>query len=123
MLLNRASWSKIKGQSPLTEEKLTKATQNAMELLAALGRDDNPATATEVQPIQAQWLRAASFFYYVYDECRRAVSHLRWREDDVSDIAPAFFGVRGPRAKADDAEKPVTPPTPPVGGGSDDHEK
>ena len=60
---------------------------------------------------------AVSYVAWVYDECRRAVSYVRWHLDDANEHAPPFSGPRGPRSKPDDEP----PPAPPVGennGGS-----
>lgn len=112
----RAAWSSVKGHTAVTEEMLTDCTRLGVELLAALGRDDNPALSSNTTPAAARWLRAASFFYNAYDQCRRAMGYVRWDEGDASDYTPALVGTRGPRAKAEDAggdePTPVTPVTP-----------
>lgn len=113
----RASWARVQGHSPVTEEMLAAATQLGVNLLAALGKDENPTLAGEALPIEAQWLNAASLFHRVYDQCRRAMDYLRWDEGDAADFTPALTGPRGPRAKqpaegAGAEPAPATPPNP-----------
>ena len=115
----RASWHKVKGKSAVTEEMLTEATQVGINLLAALGREDNPSLSNETQPITALWLRAASLFYRAYDQGRRAMSHLRWDEGDAADFTPSLVGPRGPRATttaAPNDDGPTAAPTEPAPG-------
>lgn len=102
----RAWWPRLKGQTAVTEALLVKGTQTAIDLLSALGRDENPAMANESLPSERQWLQAVSFFYYAYSQCRRAMEYARWDEGDAADIAPGLVGPRGPRVKAagDDGE-------------------
>ncbi len=50
--------------------------------------------------------RAYTVLSNAYDDVRRAISFLRWKEDDLEDIAPSLFGPRAARKKTD---KPVTP--------------
>lgn len=95
----RASWSGLKGKSAVTEELLARGTQTAIDLLSALGREENPAIANESLPSERQWLQAVSFFYEAYSQCRRAMEYARWDEGDAGDIAPGLVGPRGPRAK------------------------
>ena len=110
----RTWWHKVKGQTAVTEALLREHTSQAVELLAALGRDENPATQ-ESQRRDAQWLRAASYFYHAYDQCRRAMGYVRWDEGDASDYAPALVGTRGPRTRS----APEAPePDPAKGGGT-----
>ena len=65
--------------------------------------------------------RAFSLFVNVYDQARRAVSHLRWNEGDVDDIAPSLYAGRnsGPRRKNGDSETPAPVPTAPGTPASD----
>lgn len=42
-------------------------------------------------------MRAYSLFVRAYDQCRRAVSYLRWEEGDADDEPPSLFANRGPR--------------------------
>lgn len=96
----RASWPKLKGQTAVTEALLVKGTQTAIELLSALGREENPAQANESLPSERRWLQAVSFFYEAYSQCRRAMEYARWDEGDAGDIAPGLVGPKGPREKA-----------------------
>ncbi len=113
----RASWSAIKGRTAVTEKDLDDAARLGVELLAELGRDDNPTSSRGDTSLDEVRLRACSLLAKVYDECRRAVAYLRWHEDDLNDFAPAITGPRGPRSKkADDdgGQEPSDPNAPPA---------
>lgn len=52
-----------------------------------------------------------------YDDARRAVTYLRWHEDDADEIAPSLYAGRGGRRpRSDEAEAAAAPsssgPTP-----------
>lgn len=112
----RASWSKVKSRTAVTEEMLVAATQLGVDLLAALGKDENPALSNETLPVEALWLRAASLVWLAYDQGRRGLTCVRWDEDDVADFAPSIVGPRGPRAKAPAVHTGDAPPAAPAPG-------
>lgn len=107
--LFREGWSKLKGRTAVTDAELQQATKLGVDLLAALGHEDqSPAPTREVLALR---MRAYSLLLDTWDECRRAVTYLRWHEDDVADFTPALTGPRGPRARKDDStEEPDTKP-------------
>jgi hypothetical protein len=83
------------------------------ELLAALGvREHGVAPG----PSEAADRRARAFTLFVdaYDQTRRAVTYLRWKEDDVETIAPSLYkgrGGRGASSSDTDAAQPAQPGT------------
>lgn len=117
-VLFRASWSKVRGSTAVTDDDLTDAAQRGVELLTLLGADDNPAAAQRSTPERALRLRAITLLYRAWDECRRAVTYVRWHHDDAAEYTPSLMGPRSRRGgEAPDAPDPVTPePAPPAPG-------
>jgi hypothetical protein len=119
--LLRDRWDAIQGRSAISETELEHAGQLAQELVTKLGvREQAPAVAGAAAVLRQ---RAFTLFANTYDEVRRAVSYLRWHENDVDEIAPSLFAGRGGRGAppdpATDSTVPygtpiVTPPAAPV---------
>jgi len=105
----RSAWSRVKGRTGVVETELDEAAQLGVAILTALGTEGNPSAAEGKLPIEELRLRSYSLLYLAYDECRRALSYLRWHEDDANDFAPSLTGPRGPRAKKDEDPKGAEP--------------
>jgi hypothetical protein len=72
--------------------ELSEAKQLGERLVEAAGhREQGPAAVAEAAHIRQQ---ALTLLVNAYDEVRRAISFLRWREDDVETIAPSLYGGR-----------------------------
>jgi hypothetical protein len=104
----RGNWSLISTKTAIQVSELDTAESIGEQLVSALGtRERAPATAAE----QAQ-LRQRSFTLFVraYDQVRRAVSFLRWDENDVDRIAPSLYAGRNTGRKKSDPAQPGTAP-------------
>jgi hypothetical protein len=103
----RDSWSAISTKTAITTDDLDQAELIGDQLVSAVGsREEAPASVAEVS-VQRQ--RNFTLFLNAYDEVRRAITFLRWNENDVERIAPSLYAGRGnsnTRKKTDD-----TPPT------------
>ena len=99
------AWPEIQGKTAVTLEELEKAKQlgEHLTLLAGL-RDQAPAVAAEAARVRKQ---ALALLVRSYDEVRRALSFLRWREDDGDSIAPSLY-TRS-RKRADQEPEPPSP--------------
>ncbi|MDB4984915.1 MAG: hypothetical protein JWN04_93 [Myxococcaceae bacterium] len=108
-----ANWGKLKGKTAISQEELVAAHGLASRLLSAIGQVDR-SPAAQVEAGQARQ-RAYSLFFRAYDEVRRAVTYLRWHEDDVEQIIPSLFAGRG-AGRRTDGQTPTVPSdtTPPV---------
>ena len=107
--LLREMWPTIAGKTALDLTELDKAEMLADRLLTAVGlREQGPAMVAAQAEIRQ---RAFALFVSAYDHARRAVSFLRWQEDDVDEIAPSLYAGRNTRRKASDAQ-PATPAQP-----------
>ncbi|WP_437535162.1 hypothetical protein WME79_13030 [Sorangium sp. So ce726] len=110
-----ASWPEIAGKTAATEEEVRRAGELGPELLAALGVREHGAAPG---PSEAADRRARAFTLFVdaYDQTRRAVTYLRWKEDDIEAIAPSLYkgrGGRGASSSDTDAAPQVAPPAQP----------
>jgi hypothetical protein len=116
----RGSWDKISSKTAITTDDLDQAELIGDQLVSAVGsREDAPAAIADVS---AQRQRNFTLFLNAYDQVRRAVTFLRWDEDDIDRIAPSLYAGRGnSNARPKPEPQPVVippapPPTPPVVG-------
>ena len=126
----RDAWPTIKGKTALTAEEVQRAKDVGERLVRAAGlREQGPAVLAEVARIRQQVL---TLLVKSYDEVRRAISFLRWKEDDVETIAPSLYGGRTRKQPSTDANNaPATPASgnadaqvasaAPVGGANNPH--
>lgn len=111
----RQHWRLIAGKSTLTEAELASAERLSQRIVVAVGlRDQGPAVLAAAA-LERQ--RAFTLFVRAYDEVRRIVTFLRWREQDAERIAPSLYGPRnrGPRRGTDaatEAGAPTQAPSP-----------
>lgn len=103
--LYATAWSRVENKSPVEWAHVERAAQLGPQILVALGVRDQPGAKVEdgSTPPERR-LRAYNLFVNAYDECRRAVTYLRWAEGDADEIAPSLFANRGPRKAAPEAE-------------------
>lgn len=113
----RGKWSVVAGRCGVTAEELDRAEVVADRLLTAAGaREQAPKSALAEADTR---MRAYTLFVNAHDEVRRVLTFLRWREDDLEQIFPTLFNIRGRRgAKAKAAEEEVVTPTAPAPGAS-----
>jgi hypothetical protein len=113
--LLRQSWSSIAGKTAITTADLDQADLLCDQLMDAVGtREQAPVVATEAS-MQRQ--RHFTLFVKAYDQVRRAISYLRWDEDDLEQIAPSLYiaGRASGRKKTDSPDPTPAPgPTPPT---------
>ncbi len=101
--LARKSWPAIANRTLLTLDEITRAQKVAERLVKASGEKEQiqPSTTKEHDDRR----RAYTLLVNAYDEIRRAITFVRWNEEDVDEIAPSLY-QKG-RRKTD---KPVEPP-------------
>ena len=113
------AWEVVKNKTAIDWAEVDRASHLGPELLIALGARDQP---TMPQPRMAdpaeRRARAFTLLVNAYDACRRAVTYLRWEEDDADIIAPSLFANRGKgrpgsgAGKANNDEQPPPAETP-----------
>jgi len=108
------NFPKVEGKCATQREELTKANRIAATILRAVGLKEQGAAG--ISATADMRVRAFTLFSRVYDQARRAVTYLRWAEDDGETIAPSLYAGRGGRKRTrTDAAAPapaVTPPAP-----------
>jgi hypothetical protein len=106
-------WPQIQGKCGITLEELKRGQAIAEALVAYLGsREQSPESKAEAMDVRD---RAFTLIVDRWDEVRRAVSFVRWKQGDLEEIAPSLFGGRTRKAKTDDeVEQPGQPGQPAV---------
>lgn len=93
----------LEGRCPLSEAQLLRGRALGNMLLEAA--DQRGVDTKRGTPLHKERQRAFSLLSRRYDDVRRAVTYLRWREDDADALAPSWYAGRGPsrtaRAHAD----------------------
>ena len=79
-------WQRLDGKMPVSRDQLQRLAGLAEKLLQLLGiRDQIPERAAAAADVR---IRAFTLLDEAYDAVRRAVTYLRWDEDDADAIAP-----------------------------------
>jgi len=106
----RECWPSIQGKSALSAEEIDAAAKLGERLLAQASlREQQPERIAKAARIRQQ---AMTLLVTAYDEVRRALTYLRWQEDDVETIAPSLF-LKGKRRSAKENPEGATG-TPPA---------
>ncbi len=106
--LMRDNWNNIQGKTALTAEEIQTAKDLGERLVRAAGvREQNPAVQAEAARTRQQ---ALTLLLGAYDETRRAITFLRWHENDADTIAPSLYA--GKTRHTTDATPPANPPDP-----------
>jgi hypothetical protein len=104
--LLREKWSEISGSTPITEADLDRVEAKAQRMLTVLGEREKGSTRMPALELR---VRALSALIRHYDEVRRMITFLRWREGDADEIAPSLYTRKPGRRQQDDEVD--TPPT------------
>src|SRR5262249_25139756 len=111
----RERWSTIEGQTGVKYRELLEAESLYERFMDADGTREQQGVKVAAATEQRQ--RAYTLMMNAYDEARRAVSWLRWHEDDVEKFAPSPSGNRSRKVAEPPpppAPQPVVPATPPA---------
>lgn len=94
------------GHTLVSSAELDNAEAAVRALMIAVGKREQ---APQLQSAAAEVRqRCFTLFVRAYDELRRSMSYLRWKEEDVDTIIPSLYGGRARKAK-DEVTYPVTP--------------
>jgi hypothetical protein len=104
------AWSTIQNMTAIQWSQVERAATLGPELIVALGqRTGFSSTPTEAKLVRA---KAVSLFLTAVDQTERALTYLRWTEDDVRAYLPSPYsgGRSGARSapRADDLVDPTT---------------
>jgi hypothetical protein len=106
--LLRQNWDKISTRTGIQASELDAAEALAGQLISALSaREQTPAI---VAGVAVQRQRNFTLFAQAYDQARRAISYLRWDNEDLERIAPSLYGGRIVKKKGDDTQPGATTP-------------
>ncbi|NUP10735.1 MAG: hypothetical protein HOW73_32220 [Polyangiaceae bacterium] len=110
----RENWDSVSGRTGVQTAEINEAEELADRLISAVGRREQGEAAVAEATEMRQ--RVFTLFMRTYEEVRRAITYLRWHDDDVDRIAPSLYTTgRSARRKSDIEPKPETPP---AGGAS-----
>ena len=99
------AWPAIEGKTAVTVAELEKGKQLGERLTLVVGlREQAPVVAAEEARVR---LQALTLLVRSYGEVRRAISFMRWNEDDVDSIAPSLYAGRPRRQKGEQATAPA----------------
>jgi hypothetical protein len=106
------SWPALEGKARVTRQELETAARIGQYIVRVVGMREQGtqaiAAATDTRS------RIYTLFVLAYDDARRAIHFLRWKEGDADEIAPSLYSTRGGgRRKGASTDAPA-----PVGGGS-----
>jgi hypothetical protein len=112
----RANWERIESKTAVQASELSQVESLAERLLHAIGlRDQAPAVVAESAATRQ---RAFTLFVRAYDDLRRAVTFLRWRDGDVDKIAPSLYASRGGSRRKSEPDVAAPVDAPPLGAPS-----
>jgi hypothetical protein len=112
----RAEWATIAGRTPVTALELDQADALANAVATTLGENERGASSSISAEMRQ---RAYTLFVRTYEEVRRAMTFIRWKEDDVDDIVPSLYAGKSAKSKkaddkgkGDDGSQPIQGATP-----------
>ncbi len=106
--LLKQNWDRISSRTGIQASELDAAEALAGQLISALSaREQTPAIVADVA-VQRQ--RNFTLFAQAYDQVRRAISYLRWDNEDLERIAPSLYGGRVVNRKKGDDTQPGAAP-------------
>ena len=88
--------------------ELDQAEDLSERLLHAVATRENASNAL-ADAIQKR-LGTFTLLVNAYDQVRRAISFLRWLEEDIEEIAPSLYAGRRSKSEPEQSQPPVTPP-------------
>jgi hypothetical protein len=106
------AWSTIQNMTAIQWSQVERAATLGPEVTVALGhRTGFSATPTEAKIVRA---KAVSLFLTAVDQTERALTYLRWTQDDVRAflLSPYSGGRSGARSAPRADDLPTPPPTP-----------
>lgn len=105
-----SGWALVENKSPVEWAHVERAAILGPQILIALGARNQPgAKVSDGTTPPERRVRAYTLFTRAYDQCRRAVTYLRWDQGDADEIAPSLFANRGPRKTTSEADAGAEP--------------
>jgi hypothetical protein len=104
--LYRARWEDVKSICGVTEQDLTRGAEIGPAVFAMLSRREFQAASVSDGSLRVR--RAWTLLDRAYNQCRRALSFLRFDEEDTDTLAPSLRRNQGARSQP--SERPPAPP-------------
>lgn len=95
-----SNWAQLEGSTGLTRAYLARAEHLADRLALMLGERDQAG----VTPATDLRQRAFTLLVHTYDDARRIITYLRWKEGDYDRIAPSLYANRSSRKRGREDE-------------------
>jgi len=120
------AWQRIQGRTAARRDEVDHAAELGVMLIVALSRRSDGSEGPPVlEPFELDEMdlraRAFTLLHRSYEQCRRAVSYLRWDDGDASDIVPPLRpsgrpegGITGEPQPSDDGFGPEIHRGPPI---------
>lgn len=108
--LYRARWEDVKSICGITEQDLARGAEIGPAVFAMISRREFQTTGLNDGSLRVR--RAWTLLDRSYAQCRRALSFLRFDEDDADTLAPSLRRNQGPRTQSTDRTGPATQPPP-----------
>jgi hypothetical protein len=105
--LLKQNWDKIAGKTAIQASELDAAEALAGQLISALSAREQMPVLIAAAAVQRQ--RNFTLLAHAYDQVRRALTYLRWDNEDLERIAPSLYGGRIVKKKGDDTQPGATP--------------
>jgi hypothetical protein len=105
----RTNWARISAGTSVRPSDLDRAEALGGQLVSAVSAREQLPVVTADAALQRQ--RNFTVFANAYDQVRRAISYLRWNEDDLESVAPSLYGGRTVNRKKP-GDQPGAPPSP-----------
>lgn len=106
--LYRAKWEDVKSICGVTEQDLTRGAEIGPAVFAMISRREFQTSSLSDATLRVR--RAWTLLDRAYSQCRRALSFLRFDEEDADTLAPSLRRNQGGRPPTTD--RPPTPSTP-----------
>lgn len=107
VIVLRDAWPAIQGKCAIEPGELDQVSELAskIEQLYAV-RQESPAVVAQSSDLRA---RIFTLLNRSYDETRRVITYLRWREGDFDEIAPSIYSARTSASKRKDKQPTPEP--------------
>jgi len=110
------SWPALEGKARVTRSELETAARIGQYIMRLVGlREEGTQTVAAAADTRS---RIYTLFVQAYEDARRAINFLRWKEGDADNIAPSLHSTRGGGRRKGGATEDAPPAgTTGVGGG------
>ncbi len=110
IVIFRQYWEGVENNSALTRARLGEYEILSDRLITAVGVREQSSETVDAATVRRQ--RAFTLVVDAYDDVRRGLSYLRWKEGDLDTIMPSLYSGRVSRKKQEASPPPTGAPAP-----------